>query len=88
MNLITTIDQLSSAEMILIFGTTEPGHHIVELDETEQHAIDLWRKIPPEIRLNIADALFGGIAPATHLTKDELNAALSKEGAYDTQWYE
>ena len=88
MNLIATIDQLSATEKMMIFGCIDPGHHIVELDEAEQKAIDLWRKIPADIRLNIADALFGGIAPISHLDKDELSAALSKEGAYDTQWYE
>lgn len=87
MNLITTIDQLSSTEKIIIFGTTEPGHHIVELDEDEQKAIDLWRKIPAENRLNLVDYIHGGLAPATHLAKDELNAALQHEGCSGDDWY-
>ena len=87
MNLITTIDQLSSTEKIIIFGTTEPGHHIVELDDDEQKAIELWRKIPAENRLNIADALFGGTATAEHLDKGELNAALAKDGCSGDDWY-
>ena len=88
MNLITTIDQLSTAEKILIFGTTEPGHHIIELDESEQKAIEMWRKIPADNRLNVVDYIYGGIAQKDNLAKDELNAALAKEGAYDAQWYE
>lgn len=86
MNLITTIDQLSSTEKMMIFGCLNPGHHIVELDEAEQKAIELWRKIPPENRLNIADALFAQ-ATKEHLTEDELNAALSKEGCSGGDWY-
>ena len=86
MNLITTINQLSSTEKMMIFGCLNPGHNIVELDEAEQKAIELWRKIPPENRLNIADALFAQ-ALEKHLTEDELNAALSKEGCSGDDWY-
>lgn len=92
MNLITTINQLSSTEKMMIFGCLNPGHHIVELDEAEQKAIELWRKIPAENRLNIADALFRnefrGQAHADDLAQDELNAALSKEGCSGGDWYE
>lgn len=88
MQLIIQAEHLSAAERILLLGTTEAPHKIIELSPEEQQAIEHWRVIPAEMRLNMMDfASSLGKAPAEALSPDELAVALAKEGCYDPEWY-